>query len=460
MAAPGSSALTETSSCPGTSHPPANLAHPLVTEPFAYAIWLSGNYVNIVAVEGEDISPEDYDNGAGWLPSHRQRRGRTLTRLGLTTQNALNKQGEHAPENNLPEIPRRRRAGHQARQPRLPQEDIKVVLRPRNGLDVSKVSEGLLRDTVLRAAGITATEAVDDILRSLPQQNLVMITYTAPPDNTSKGVIHNIPYYDTADDITRSLVYSKNPTVLQARRMGKTNSVLIVFDGPLVPFYVYYRGAEHRCFIPKKKHEVCMACGKVGHRADVCPHPSSEYCKTCHTTNPPPDHACSPRCALCGKDHLTWDRQCRQRYKTPFIQRQRQWANRRHVSVDSGERTRDSSKTGRTTAPPDVRLLVRDDQFPCLPVREDATMASSNLASLNGRRSRSKTRATSTKRTASRSPSANGSKKNAKVSWANQVSHSPTKELPSSHAVHDPLTTIKAELTQLKQMLEILAQGK
>lgn len=270
--------------------------------------------MEVVTVEGEIIPPEEYDDDAGWLDSHRQRSGRALQLLGVTKTpsagSTSTNDGAHAHE---PRDRQRRRPQQRPRQPRLPKEDIKIVIRPRDGLNIAQVSDAQLRDSVLCAADIPPTPAAEDILRSNPQQNIIIIStpsmeraekynklrelrfgeqsyaaaaYTAPPEDTAKGVIHNIPSYDTADDITRSLVYKKNPTILQARRMGKTNSVIIVFEGHRVPYFVYYRGAEYRCFLHKKKHEVCAACGRVGHRTDVCPHPHQPHCKSCALPNP------------------------------------------------------------------------------------------------------------------------------------------------------------------------------
>ncbi|KAH9379973.1 hypothetical protein HPB48_009241 [Haemaphysalis longicornis] len=55
-----------------------------------------------------------------------------------------------------------------------------------------------------------------------------------PPENTIKGVIHDIPSYDTAEALTRRILYSKNPKVLQTRRVGETNCGNIVFEGQRV----------------------------------------------------------------------------------------------------------------------------------------------------------------------------------------------------------------------------------
>ncbi|KAH7985883.1 hypothetical protein HPB49_026240 [Dermacentor silvarum] len=153
--------------------------------------------------------------------------------------------------------------------------------------------------------------------------------YAAPPADTYKGVIHNIPGYDTAKDITKSLIYKKNPTILQARRMSNTSSVIIIFEGPKVPFYVYYRGAEYRCYLHQKKVEVCGACGRIGHRTDVCPTPDKKQCKNCGAQNPAENHNCNAKCALCGKGHPTGGKSCQRRLQTPFLIKQRQWEKQR-----------------------------------------------------------------------------------------------------------------------------------
>ncbi|KAG0416384.1 hypothetical protein HPB47_006464, partial [Ixodes persulcatus] len=191
---------------------------------------------------------------AGWLVSHRQRGTRALNKLGLTATSTAKNDAGGRTENRKP----RQRHRKQRQQPALPREDIKVILRPREGLDVTKVSSARLRDGVFCAIGLKEQEAEGDLLRVNPEKNIIVTStpsmnrakkynsiskiciagktyevtaYAAPPEDTAKGVIHNIPDYDTAEDITRSLVYNKNPTILQAQRIGKTNSAVIVFEG-------------------------------------------------------------------------------------------------------------------------------------------------------------------------------------------------------------------------------------
>ncbi|KAG0425386.1 hypothetical protein HPB47_027444 [Ixodes persulcatus] len=143
--------------------------------------------------------------------------------------------------------PRSKQVGNRAclvsRSP-LSKEDINIVLRPREGLDITKISHAELRDGVLRATSLGCDEAADDLLRINPEKNILVAStpsmehaskytavkelhfggksykvsaYAAPPEDTIKGIIHNIPEYDSAEDITRSRIYKKNTTILQAR---------------------------------------------------------------------------------------------------------------------------------------------------------------------------------------------------------------------------------------------------
>ncbi|KAM7290262.1 hypothetical protein ISCGN_026909 [Ixodes scapularis] len=317
----------------------------------------------------------------------------------------------------------RQRHRKQRQQPALPREDIKIILRPREGLDVTKVSSARLRDGVFCAIGLKEQDAEGDLLRVNPEKNIIVTStpsmdrakkynpiskiciadktyevtaYAAPPEDTAKGVIHNIPDYDTAEDITRSLVYNKNPTILQAQRMGKTNSAVIVFEGNTVPYYVYYRGAEYRCFLHKKKHEVCSTCGKVGHRMDVCPTPEDKICRSCGTKNPREGHKCDPKCALCCGDHPTGDKNCKNRFQTPYLlwKRQREKERQNGAGQYGGHRNAESTSVlgggeggGRTK---ERGTRDRSGSFPRLPHRGSGS--DNDAGQRQQRRSRSKSR--------------------------------------------------------------------
>ncbi|KAL1474249.1 hypothetical protein MTO96_038127 [Rhipicephalus appendiculatus] len=74
-----------------------------------------------------------------------------------------------------------------------------------------------------------------------------------------------------------------------------------------------------RCTLFRRQTDVCYACGKVGHRADVCPTPDDVICRGCGKQSPSEEHDCKPMCKLCGGAHVTADRKCKQRFQIPYV---------------------------------------------------------------------------------------------------------------------------------------------
>ncbi|KAH7940543.1 hypothetical protein HPB49_001663 [Dermacentor silvarum] len=69
-------------------------------------------------------------------------------------------------------------------------------------------------------------------------QTYAAVAYITTPEDTSKGVIHRVRESESQDLVEKSQVTDRNPTILYARRMGRTNSIVIVFEGTHVPHYV------------------------------------------------------------------------------------------------------------------------------------------------------------------------------------------------------------------------------
>ncbi|KAH7982852.1 hypothetical protein HPB52_007557 [Rhipicephalus sanguineus] len=92
-----------------------------------------------------------------------------------------------------------------------------------------------------------------------------------------------------------------------------------------------------RCSLYRKKIDVCYKCGHLGHRMDVCPNPNNRVCRGCGLRNPDQGHQCNPKCDLCGGAHLTADRTCKARYKTPYLVRKRRWEKQAEQSLPTVE---------------------------------------------------------------------------------------------------------------------------
>ncbi|KAH8033929.1 hypothetical protein HPB51_017627 [Rhipicephalus microplus] len=179
--------------------------------------------------------------------------------------------------------------------------------------------------------------------------------YEAAPDYTSKGAIGRISLEDSPRDITASVVTPKNPTALAAKRLSNTKAVIVLFEGFRVPTYVHYGGALLRCTLYQKQVATLYHCGRLGHRADVCPNPQDRICRGCGAPSPPPppplDHQCTPTCQLCGSDHQTADRICRARYKTFYIVTRSRW-ERQQVSPKPRASSYDANKQDTLLPPP------------------------------------------------------------------------------------------------------------
>lgn len=306
-----------------------------------------------VQVQGEDITPEEYHNQAGWTVS-----GERMSRLRQRAVASGKPDGpggsQARPKSN---VNKNIRASviKAARMPAMPLEEIKIVVRPRGGLDIVKTGPTTVAAAILAAAKITSEESAADTICPNMQQNIMVIStpnednatryakvqdiciqgklyevsaYRTAPHDTVKGVIRGIPVDASAEELDRNIVNERNPLAVGAKRIGSTTAVIVAFHGSKVPNTVRYGVTLIPCHLYRKQIDVCQQCGRVGHRKDVCPTPTIKACLACWLTNPKEDHRCTPNCKLCGGEHPTGDRTCKGKYKTPYVVRKRQWERR------------------------------------------------------------------------------------------------------------------------------------
>lgn len=401
-----------------------------------------------VVVEGEVIAPEDLNTD--WIPVHTARKKARQPKIPSPKTS------------NLTERPAFRsspRPGFKPRPPqlpRLPDDDYKIVIRPRGGLNLSSMSTGKLQDIIFKAAQTNYDVARADQIRINATQNSILIstpseerartyfnlhtmcigeenyplaTYVTDPANTSRGIIFNVPEYDTPENISRYLMdYNPDPAILLARRMGKTNSVQIVFDSPEVPHWVSYHGAPYRCVLFKHKTEACNICWKIGHRADVCPSPKTNKCPRCGMDNPPTDHDCDVKCAVCRGPHPTGSPRCKKRFQE-------------HPAIRRHQAQRPVAASCKSPTPPPTRGRSRERN---------------SLPSKLGSRSRSRTQSRPRPRSRSRSklrraPQEEPPRRPAapkQVSWAS-VASGP----PGGDARDNELAALRQEVQTLTQLI-------
>lgn len=241
-------------------------------------------------------------------------------------------------------------APRQSRLPPLPIDDYKVVIRPRDGLNLGAWATDKITQAIIVAAQLSVAETAQVTIRIRRDQNLVVVStpsfesstrvqristltfetkqydvtaYLAVPDNSCKGVITGVETRPTAEDLTENLRAS-GTNILYARMMGQTNAAIITFEGIKVPRLVYLWGGEYSCRPHQPRQQVCGVCLGLGHRTDICPQPEQSRCITCGTLGGAmEDHECTPHCVNCGGEHPAIDPRCPARQRPPY--------NKRHV---------------------------------------------------------------------------------------------------------------------------------
>ncbi|KAH6946441.1 hypothetical protein HPB50_013645 [Hyalomma asiaticum] len=201
--------------------------------------------------------------------------------------------------------------------PELPSTHQKIIVRPRDGLDLRRTSCYGISTAIFTAGGITAIQASSDLVCPNAVQNIVVILALK-----NNGKEHEVAMYVAAGGnyikrVIRNIECDIGDTELE--RLHRTPRK------PLgdVPSYIRVGQTIVRCYLYKKQMEVCSKCTHVGHRADVCPTPMVNMCRNCGAKDPKLGHSCQIRCKLYGKGHPAGNKACKQKYQIPFVIRKR-----------------------------------------------------------------------------------------------------------------------------------------
>ncbi|KAH9368012.1 hypothetical protein HPB48_015462 [Haemaphysalis longicornis] len=124
-----------------------------------------------ISVEGEDISPEEFSNSAGWTTSINKCK---------PTSNDAPEQGDRASSalrgGNKGPAPAnvKTRINAASRLPPLPKEHIRIIVRPRGGLDIRKVGHLRVAEALITAASLQETDVAEDIICPNMMQNIMI----------------------------------------------------------------------------------------------------------------------------------------------------------------------------------------------------------------------------------------------------------------------------------------------
>ncbi|XP_070393173.1 uncharacterized protein [Dermacentor albipictus] len=314
-------------------------------------------------VPGETISPEDA-NDPGWIAAYnrKSRKVKASQPQGASSSTrGRRRDGERTAGPNSAY----QRLVATSRLPQLPRDTFRIIVRPRDGLNVAKSTPVQVEQALAMAAALAPQDLTEDSICPNVTQNIFIIctpsernarayatvqqirmkdttyrvaVYPAPPDDTCKGVVRGIDLELNDSQLRELIVTKRNPNALEVKRIKNTTAVTILFQGMQVPNYIYCGASIVRCTLFRRHTEVCYNCGNIGHRADVCPNPSTTWCRKCGIKTPAEDHQCSPHCTLCGGPHPTADKDCKRKFQVPYIvrQRRRRRRNRRGRSRSQG----------------------------------------------------------------------------------------------------------------------------
>ncbi|KAH7953806.1 hypothetical protein HPB49_012620 [Dermacentor silvarum] len=148
----------------------------------------------------------------------------------------------------------------------LPQNDFKIVIPPKGGLDVATTGTVRLASAIYRVANVVAQEAGEDTVCSNNRQNILVVstphaTHAAKYRQLEAITIgdrrHKVSAYETAPDYTVKGIIRGIPLEEDAK----------------------YGGALLRCALYRKQIDMCLCCGRLGHRMDVAAEEVEEAAK-------------------------------------------------------------------------------------------------------------------------------------------------------------------------------------
>lgn len=151
------------------------------------------------------------------------------------------------------------------------------------------------------------TEATKALLGLTSLGGIAVLAYEPLPRELAAGVIYEVPV-DITEAELQSAVRATAP-VLSICRLGKSESVKVVFSTDTLPEYVTVGYTRYKLQPYIEKPRQCWKCGRFGHVRTACT--KEVRCTRCGGAHDRMKcEADDPRCTNCGKAHDSTSRQC------------------------------------------------------------------------------------------------------------------------------------------------------
>lgn len=203
-------------------------------------------------VEGKDISQKE-TSSPGLMTAYGRENGKgmraaTTTRKGTPTRGERKNGGHNAAPRSAYD-----RIVATSRLPQLLRDTYRIIVRPKDGLNVAKVSEICFEQALAMAAALAAAEIEEDTICPNGTQNIYVVctpheknarayvkaqqvrlgestyrisVYPAPPDDTCKGVIRGVDVGINEAQLRARIVNCRNPGAIEAKRIKNTTVVV------------------------------------------------------------------------------------------------------------------------------------------------------------------------------------------------------------------------------------------
>ncbi|KAH7949856.1 hypothetical protein HPB49_016289 [Dermacentor silvarum] len=227
-----------------------------------------------IEVEGETIEEEEF-NDAGWN-FMRGKSSKQGTAGREPDAGSRRYGGGFGAPSQRSRSTLKKRVIASSRMPDLPEDHRRIVIRPRDGLDLRKAGHCKVAEAIMAAAKITYDAAGVDVVCPNVTQNIVVVStplekhaqnyvcikqikvgekvynvnaYYSTGDGYCKGVIRNVDREITEKELNTMIVHSRNPTAMQAKRIKDSGTVVIVFEGCEVPNYIKFGRVLLKCYL-------------------------------------------------------------------------------------------------------------------------------------------------------------------------------------------------------------------